>query len=417
MQTLAGKPVVIRVRRYQAPHAEVDLFVPPSYHAIIPGIRLEMGKVTAVRDDSPARKAGVQAGDILTAVLLADAEGKQTMRFSNLDPLRLPDQLRSGAEDHAAVKATLIVKRGDATETLGPVDWDNRWKYSQEEPMNAVSPLSIPELGLAYQVKNTIAEVQKDSLAYDAGLREGDTIQEVRFKELGKKDDEADKWGDWIKLRKDASADTGVEWPHLFWQFQLSESKNVQLRVKHGDGAEATIPPENAEDDKPVKLLQPDKTWPLHDPLIARGLYLRMPQARVKQADSISEAIWMGMYRTKRIIVGNYLGLKNMITGRLPATENLHGPIFIATAAFAIAGEDLPQFLVFMAMISIGLAVINFLPIPVLDGGHMVFLIYEKLRGKPASEGVRIAATYAGVLFILSLMALAVYVDVKWLAK
>ena len=45
-------------------------------------------------------------------------------------------------------------------------------------------------------------------------------------------------------------------------------------------------------------------------------------------------------------------------------------------------------------MISVNLAVVNFLPIPVLDGGHMVFLIYEKMRGKPASESVRAVATY-----------------------
>jgi regulator of sigma E protease len=55
--------------------------------------------------------------------------------------------------------------------------------------------------------------------------------------------------------------------------------------------------------------------------------------------------------------------------------------------------------------------VINFLPIPVLDGGHMVFLIYEKLRGKPASEAVRVGATYAGLALILSLMVFVIYLD------
>ena len=51
---------------------------------------------------------------------------------------------------------------------------------------------------------------------------------------------------------------------------------------------------------------------------------------------------------------------------------------------------DFGEFVFFLGLISINLAVVNFLPIPVLDGGHMVFLIYEKIRGKPASEGVRI---------------------------
>ena len=55
---------------------------------------------------------------------------------------------------------------------------------------------------------------------------------------------------------------------------------------------------------------------------------------------------------------------------------------------------------------------VNFLPIPVLDGGHMVFLIYEKIRGKPASEGVRVATTYAGLALILSLMVFVLYQDI-----
>ena len=66
----------------------------------------------------------------------------------------------------------------------------------------------------------------------------------------------------------------------------------------------------------------------------------------------------------------------------------------------------------FLGLISINLAVVNFLPIPILDGGHMVFLIYEKLRGKPASEGVRVWATYAGLAMIGCLMIFVIYQDV-----
>jgi len=56
--------------------------------------------------------------------------------------------------------------------------------------------------------------------------------------------------------------------------------------------------------------------------------------------------------------------------------------------------------------------VINFLPIPVLDGGHMVFLIYEWIRGKPAAEWVKLATTYAGLALIVSLMLYVIYLDV-----
>jgi regulator of sigma E protease len=71
----------------------------------------------------------------------------------------------------------------------------------------------------------------------------------------------------------------------------------------------------------------------------------------------------------------------------------------------------------FLGYLSINLAVLNFLPIPLLDGGHMMFLLYEGLRGKPASERVLIAATYMGLAFVLSLMVFVLYLDifVHWL--
>ena len=75
-----------------------------------------------------------------------------------------------------------------------------------------------------------------------------------------------------------------------------------------------------------------------------------------------------------------------MIIGRI-AVDNLGGPLTIAYGTYRFAGMDFAEFVFFLGLISINLAVVNFLPIPVLDGGHMVFLIYEKLRGKPASEG------------------------------
>ena len=64
-------------------------------------------------------------------------------------------------------------------------------------------------------------------------------------------------------------------------------------------------------------------------------------------------------------------------------------------------------------MISVNLAVVNFLPIPVLDGGHMVFLIYEELRGRPPSETVQAVATYVGLAVILALMVFVFCLDIK----
>jgi regulator of sigma E protease len=106
-----------------------------------------------------------------------------------------------------------------------------------------------------------------------------------------------------------------------------------------------------------------------------------------------------------------FQNVRGMIFGRI-SVWNLGGPLTIAQATYFFAGMDFGEFVFFLGLISINLAVVNFLPIPVLDGGHMVFLIYEKIRGQPASENVRIWATYAGLIIIGCLMLFVLYLDV-----
>jgi regulator of sigma E protease len=73
--------------------------------------------------------------------------------------------------------------------------------------------------------------------------------------------------------------------------------------------------------------------------------------------------------------------------------------------------------LIFLTLLSANLAVINFLPIPVLDGGHMVLLLYEGIRGKPADERVQEILTWIGLIFILSLMIFVFGLDLGWISR
>jgi regulator of sigma E protease len=91
------------------------------------------------------------------------------------------------------------------------------------------------------------------------------------------------------------------------------------------------------------------------------------------------------------------------VEGQVPVT-GVGGPITIAGAAFFAADEGLGKLLIFLTMLSANLAVLNFLPIPLLDGGHMVFLAYEGIRGRPANERFVIAMHTIGFVFIISLM-------------
>ena len=71
----------------------------------------------------------------------------------------------------------------------------------------------------------------------------------------------------------------------------------------------------------------------------------------------------------------------------------------------------------FLTFISANLAVLNFLPIPVLDGGHMVFLAYEGIRGKPPSEKIQVGLTYAGLLFLVGLMIFVFGLDLHLIPR
>lgn len=95
----------------------------------------------------------------------------------------------------------------------------------------------------------------------------------------------------------------------------------------------------------------------------------------------------------------------------------LGGPIEIAKQAGRSAEEGFSRLLLFLTMLSANLAVVNFLPIPVLDGGHMVFLLYELVRGKPPSENVVGALSYLGLALILTLMMFVFGLDLGFIPR
>jgi regulator of sigma E protease len=142
-----------------------------------------------------------------------------------------------------------------------------------------------------------------------------------------------------------------------------------------------------------------------------RGLVFQADYQTI-QANGIGDAMRLGALRTLRFIKEVYMNLYGMIAGRISA-KTMSGPLTIANVSYRFAGEDLWQFLLFLGLISINLAVVNFLPIPVLDGGHMVFLLLEKILGRPVPEKVFAFAMYSGLFLILSLMVFVVWLDIR----
>ena len=94
------------------------------------------------------------------------------------------------------------------------------------------------------------------------------------------------------------------------------------------------------------------------------------------------------------------------------STCNISGPIGIAQIANDSASAGLTQFLWFLALISLSLAILNFLPIPLLDGGHLAYNLVEWVTGKPVSEHVQVIGQYVGLSLLVALMGLTFYNDI-----
>jgi regulator of sigma E protease len=403
-----GLPIVVQVRREGAAAgaAPVDLFVPPAYHWTF-GMRMKMGAVAALRENSAAALAGLLKGDLLVRVEMKTKEGKTLLALEDLDPERLPYQLRHAAAAEPGPKVVVLaVKRPGSSQertVLPPADWDDSWDYDIEEPLSVAAPLPVPQLGLAYYIEDRIVEVKPGSPAQAAGLQEKDRLEEAwcKFWSDNSKDT---TWSRRYKLYAErGGGDKAYDcWARIFYLVQQLDFREWRFTVSRPDEAR------KAAVANPVEVsAEEDETWPLAE----RGLKL-MPDYHVQKAAGLGEALAMGTRKTVRMIVLLYLQLRSLATGRVDL-EQVGGPIELLSQTSDALQAGPWYFLLILAVISINLAVVNFLPIPVLDGGHMVFLIYEKLRGRPPSETVRAVATYIGLAAIFSLMIFVFYQDIR----
>jgi len=98
------------------------------------------------------------------------------------------------------------------------------------------------------------------------------------------------------------------------------------------------------------------------------------------------------------------------VTG-LISPSNLSGPITIARVASASAKSGLESYIGFLALLSVSLGVLNLLPIPVLDGGHLLFYTIELLAGRPVPEKIQAIGYQLGLFMVLGIMLLAIYND------
>jgi regulator of sigma E protease len=127
-------------------------------------------------------------------------------------------------------------------------------------------------------------------------------------------------------------------------------------------------------------------------------------------------AVYLGVERATTGVLLVFEGLYRMVTGRISARE-LGGPIAIARTAGEQARQGLGPFLNALGFLSINLAVLNVLPIPVLDGGHLFFFLLEALLRRPIRQRHREIAQQMGLLILVTLMLFVFYNDIHRLLE
>ncbi|MFP3363738.1 sigma E protease regulator RseP [Pseudoalteromonas sp. SIMBA_148] len=250
------------------------------------------------------------------------------------------------------------------------------WKLDQRD----VPPLS--SLGIVPfrpQATLTIAAVTKDSAAEHANLQVNDTILAV-------------------------NGETISNWQQLVNLITQSANKSLQFSVKRQDTIKAiTVTPKGRIDNNGIEqgflgVAPVVQQWP--DGYVETRHYGPL------------DSIVRGTKETWRLITLSFDMIGNLITGQV-SVKNLSGPVGIAVGAGTSVSYGLVAFLGFLALISVNLGVFNLLPLPVLDGGHLMYYIIELFRKKPVSEKTQEFGFKVGALLLIFLTCFALFNDVS----
>lgn len=317
--------------------------------------------IGAVESDSIAAKAGLVAGQEIVSI-----DGEPTTGWGAVN-LQLVRRLGESGTVNVVVR-----EQDSTTETPRELALDH-WLKGADEP-DPIKSLGIRPWRPA--LPPVLAELDPKGPAQTAGLKAGDRLLALDGQPLG-------------------------EWQQVVDLVRVRPDTKIVLKVER-DGAQIDVP----------------VTLSVRGEAKAAGGYLGAgvkgvdwPPSMVREVSyGPLAAIGEGAKRTWTMSVLTLESLKKMLFGEL-SVKNLSGPITIAKVAGASAQSGVADFLNFLAYLSISLGVLNLLPIPVLDGGHLLFYLVEWVRGRPLSDRVQGWGIQIGISLVVGVMLLALVND------
>ncbi|MFQ5687261.1 MAG: RIP metalloprotease RseP [Candidatus Scalindua sp.] len=251
---------------------------------------------------------------------------------------------------------TLQVTRGNGTKYI-------KLTKSGEGTVKEFSEGIFPHYGLI--VDSTVEGFPAEKI----GIKPGDTIRSIDGKKI-------------------------TEWNQLLTLVTASHGKKFEISWMHKyETITRTIIPKKNEEN-------------------AQGILgIKFKEKKIIRKYGLAKSCVVGTHKTVVNIKRIYMTIQGFVSKKL-STKALGGPVLIAQASYESAKSGIGKLMYFMAIISINLAVINILPVPVLDGGHLLFLGIEKIKGSPISEKTMAIANYIGFALIISLMIYATKNDI-----
>jgi regulator of sigma E protease len=228
-------------------------------------------------------------------------------------------------------------------------------------------------LGLHPGLAAVAAVVSPDSPAERAGIEVGDLVVRAN-------DQPINDWSDWVTF------------------LQQRPGETVELAVLRGDqelALTASLDTITAEDGTKIGRIGVD----------------RRRDVTTEQRYGIVESLPRGVVKTWDTIVFTVTMVTHMVTGEV-SLKNMSGPLSIADIAGSTANAGLAYFLNFLAVVSISLGILNLFPIPVLDGGQIVYQLVEWIKGAPMSERAMLIGHQIGIFLIIALTSFAFYNDI-----
>ena len=315
-----------------------------------------------VEESSIADMAGLEPGQEIVAVDGRDTPTRQALSFRLLD--RIGD---SGP-------LAFTVKYPDSDMLYESEAILDGWLAGAEEPdvyRGLGLRLYVPE------VPPEVSEIVEGGPAAQAGLQPGDLILSADGTPMSS----WEEWVDYVKQRP-------------------GESISVRFERNGGERTEVLVP-ERVTDDSGEAFGRVGMAVVLPE----------MPESMRRTFDrGVIESLVAGVARTGDMIGFTLTSIGKMLQG-LISPQNLSGPITIAKVAASSAESGLESYVGFLALLSISLGVLNLLPIPVLDGGHLLYYTVELIAGRPVPERAQMVGYQVGLFLVLSLMMFALYND------